>query len=394
METPKLVPIELDPDWSARQVADEVRRVLVNRLADRPLLLDLAEFFSDYSIHESELWAIMTSEEREGIPDIPIIGMPTGEFTAWIAMSPNGEGQFVVVDLCIVWELVSFLSAIGSQAYPAWMACTLQGALRSTHVYWDKPLPRWVEAAAREMASYKLPSGLRGEVTYTKFSSMLVGLQRCMMFILAHEYAHHKLGHLAGPSAVFQHELGGTSFADHTISHEHELQADAMAVDITSRVPTGYLVTWILSIELMFWYLSLIDLFNTECERINGQVSQPKDHPTPLQRAEKISREAQACLTMRLQSKSDDSKLLNEVLEERQRIFKLWKTMCRYTTYLAENYCNAPDRTLALHEAVLACNVDRSGYQAEMEAIQAQYGGSSPLIIGRRLVRHWKSRLF
>jgi hypothetical protein len=386
MHTLRQVPFLLNREWSARQIADEARQRLAKM---RPDLLELHESLFHDGVEDTDLWAIMTPEEKEGIPNIPIIGIPIHEFNTCIADAPGGNGQFIVFDTCIFKELLDLLSAVPTHGLTAWTACVLQGALRK--VSWTESPAFWAETAIREVMEYAPPKPEDG-VVYTRFSSLCIGLPFCVMFILAHEFAHQKLNHLAGNLGVLPREVGGIVVDMHKINHAQEFEADAWALNILTRIPLGYFATWLQRIEVMFWYMNSIELFKTECQRISGLTSLPGDHPDLWERARRVSELGADFIERVTQGNLDES--LHTSLKGRRDIFEWWKKANRLMIpLLAECYSNDPEGTVRIHNAFRDGSLDVDGYLAEMRAIETKHKITSISYGFRRKMRIVKSRL-
>ena len=90
MNTLRREPFLLDREWSARQIAEEARLRLAKM---RPDLLELHDSLFHDGVEDTDLWAIMTPGERQGIPNIPVIAIPIQEFNTCIAEASGGGGQ-------------------------------------------------------------------------------------------------------------------------------------------------------------------------------------------------------------------------------------------------------------------------------------------------------------
>ncbi len=387
MHTLRSEPFLLNREWSSRQIAEQARLRLAKL---RPDVLELHDALFHDGVENSDLWAIMTPEEKEGILRIPVIAIPIQEFNTCIAEAPAGDGQFIVFDTCIFKELVDLLSAVPTQGLPAWTACVLQGALRK--VSWTESPAFWTEAAIREVKAYEWPKPDHG-VVYTRFSSLLIGLRFCVMFILAHEFAHQKLNHLAGDLSVVPRELGGIVVTSHQKHHAREFEADAWALKVLTRVPVGYFATWLLCIEAMFWYLNSIELFNAECQRIKGATSLPSDHPDAWERGRRISELSADFIETTTQGNLDES--LYKSLKARKTLFEWWKKANGLMIpLLAECYWNDPERTVGIHDAFRDSSLGVDEYKAEMRSIETKHKITSTWYGLRRTVRRVKSKLF
>lgn len=383
------VKFEVDRSWSARQIADEARAFTKNLYREHPEVLWFHECFLKYGASETEFWPLLTPEERSALHDFPLVVTPTGAFDVWIAVAPSGDDKFIVFDLCILLELVEFFSAIPNQSYPVWAACILQGALRQT----TGPrlnVASWVEAPAREMK--ELMARKAPQAPYS--SSVLFGLPFCMNFLLAHEYGHHALKHFGDESLICNGETAGMTAHLRKTSHDMEFAADCWSLNVISRLPAFDFSSWLLSIEMMFWYMNLVESFNKNRRTIEGITTLPDAHPPVIVRAERISRLGEKVLEAELDEAGRLPEPLFNNLQDRQRIWSWVKKLDTYTQYLAECYCGDPDKTVAIHEAVRAGEQDMDTYEAEMKAIARKHRFDSPFGIAKRAFRHIKSKLF
>src|SRR5262245_20266295 len=242
------VRFEIDRSWSARRIADEARAFTQNLYREHPGVLEFQALFLKYGASQTEFWPLLTSDERAGLPDVPLVVIPTGEFDVWIAVAPSGDERFIVFDLCILLELIELFAAIPTQQYPVLAACILQGALRRT----TGPrleLASWVEAPLRDIAVRMEQPAL--EAPYSV--SMLFGVPFCLNFLLAHEYGHHALHHFGDVPLLAEGEQANRVARRRTTSHDMEFAADAWSLGMIARLPAFELSSWILSIELMFW---------------------------------------------------------------------------------------------------------------------------------------------
>jgi hypothetical protein len=387
MNTLRREPFLLNREWSARQIAEEARLRLAKM---RPDLLALHDSLFHGGVEDTDLWAIMTPEEKQGIPNIPVIAIPIQEFNTCIAEAPGGGGQFIVFDTCISKELVDLLSAVPTQGLSAWTACVLQGALRK--VSWSETPAFWSETAIREVMAYNHPKPKDG-VVYTRFSSLSIGLPFCIMFMLAHEFAHHKLNHIAGSSRALPRDLGGIVVDVRHTDHAQEFEADAWALNILTRVPVGYFATWLQCIEVVFWYLNSIELFNTECQRIKGATSLPSDHPDAWERARTVSELGADFIETATQGNLDES--LHRSLTGRRDLFEWWKKANRLMVpLLAECYSNDPEGTITIHDGFRDGSLGADAYLAEMRAIEKKHKITSRSYGLKRAIRRVKSNLF
>jgi hypothetical protein len=248
-----------------------------------------------------------------------------------------------------------------------------------------------VETPLRDMKEFHD----RGATLVPYGSSMLFGLPHCMDFLLGHEYAHHALKHFSHKPRRGKREAA--RITDHllTASQDMEFAADAWAMNVISRLPPFELSSCVLGIELMFWYLSLIESFDKNRRAIEGITSAPYAHPPAIVRAERISRLGERVFETQLDEAGNLPQPLFNNLHDRQRIWARVKRFHLYAHHLAEFYCSDPEETLALHDAVRAGEMDIDGYEKEMEAIARRHRlDSAAAGIVRRVFRGVKSKLF
>lgn len=377
MGRPERLRFEVGRSWSARQVADEAHAFARKVYRDHPDVLLLHEIFQKYNVSETRLWPLLTSEEQAALQDLPLIVVPTGEFNVRMISAPSGNGRFIVFDEGILLELVEFFSAIPSQRHPAWSACVLQGARRQlTGPRLD--LASWVEAPLRELKERQE----RGAKEAPYRSSMVFGLSFCTDFLLAHEFGHHALGHF------------GDEAHHRKTSHDLEFAADAWAMSVIARLPAFELSSWLLSIELMFWYLNLVDSFDKARRILEDITSPPDDHPPAIARAERLSRLGEKCFEAELDEAGTLPEALFHNLQDRQTLWGHVRKFEAYTPYLAACYCRDPEKTVALHEAIRAGTLDLDAYEAEMKALGRKLRLGSSLGRAKEVLHRIKSKLF
>jgi hypothetical protein len=388
---PNRVPFLIHPSWSARRIADEAREFSKNVWRDAPIVLQLQEMLMEYNLSGEEIWKLMTPEERSGVKDFPLIAIPTHDFDVWIAAAPSGADKFIVFDFDILLELSELFAAIPNQTSAAWAACILRGALRHTTARRMTGLAAWVRKPQRELI--ELQERGATEVPYN--SSMLFGVSFCVNFLLAHEWAHHALGHFDEKPLVAEGEMAAQLAPHHgNTSPDMEFAADGWAMNITSRLPAFEFSSRLLAIELMFWYLHLIEVFQTKLRNFEGIAHPPEQHPPVIQRAERISRIGENVFETERDDTGNLPTRLSNNLKDRQMLWNLVRNLWLYMRQLAETYSTAPEETLAIHEAVRAGDLDQAAYPAEMSALAEKSGLTSRGGIAKRIYRHWKSKLF
>lgn len=383
------VPFVIDPSWSARRIADEVHAFSNDLYRKHPDVLQNFAPFLNYSASKTALWPLLTPEERSELDDFPLLVVPTCDFDVRMVVAPSGSDKFIIFDQCILQELMDFFTAIPNQRYPVWAACILRGATRQT----TGPrldLVSWAETPLREFKELRD----RGEKHAPYSSSMLFGVEFCMDFLLAHEYAHHALKHFSDEPLNKERDVA--LIKDHLLctSQDMEFAADAWSVNVISRLPVFELSSWTISIEMMFWYLSLIESFERNRRTIKGMTPGQHDHPDPIVRAERISRLAERIFEFQLDEAGNLPQPLFNNLHDRQLIWAQVKKFDVYAHYLAEWYCCDPEETVAIHDAVRAGELDMDQYEAKMKSLTRRHRLDS--IVGgvKRLFHSIKSKLF
>jgi hypothetical protein len=358
----------VDPSWTAQRIAEEARAFSQDLYRDHPHVLEEQELFLDYSASKTQLWPLLTPEERAGLDDFPLVVVPTGDFDVRMVAAPSGGGKFILFDQNILLELTDFLAANPNKKAWVWAACILRGATRQTSGPLLDP-GSWVEAPLRELKEFH-----DREATGVPYSSsMLFGLPHCIDFLLGHEYGHHALKHFRDEPQTGKGEMARITDHLRTTSLDMEFAADAWALNVISRLPPFELSSWLLAIELMFWYLSLIESFEKNCRSIEGITSQPYDHPPAIVRAERISRLGERVFETQLDEAGNLPQPLFNNLNDRQTIWAQVKKFDLYAYHLAEFYCSEPEKTLAIHNAVRAGEMEGEAYEKEMMAIARRH---------------------
>jgi hypothetical protein len=215
-----------------------------------------------------------------------------------------------------------------------------------------------------------------------------------MTFILAHEFAHYKLGHIPQGLASLPSETGGAIFGKLKTSFEDEFAADAWALSIIARLDVAQFLTWLLSIEIMFWYFLLQEAFIDRCRFIRRTVRVLHDHPSVLERARRISHAGHDFLIEKLQDGRNTSENIDNLIQSRASLHaRVMRATSTAMPFLAECYCCDPVATRELHDAVRAGTCKMESYADGMEAIAKKHGFNSIGWRARRLVRRIQTGL-
>jgi hypothetical protein len=375
-------------EWSAQRVADEARLFAGKVYAQRPDVLQRLDQFSELRVRDTPLWDLLTPGERQELPNIPIIMAPTNQ-GHWIAPAPSSEGQFIVFDFTVLDNLIDIFAAFTNKGLPEWAACILRSALPQEHDLMNSRPAVWTPLAldkynqAVELQKDNVPIA----------DSALFAFVPCITFILAHEFAHYKLGHLLQGQAGLPSETGGAMFGKIKTSFEQEFAADAWALSIISRFNANLFLTWLFSIEIMFWHLLLKEAFIDRYRFIKGMVSVLRDHPSSLKRVERISYAGQNFLIEKLQYSSNRTENIDNLIQSRATLHEKVTRAIRAMPFLAECYCSGPRATRELHDAVRAGSYDADTYADRMEAIAKKHNFNSTGWRARRLARRIQTRL-
>jgi hypothetical protein len=240
----------------------------------------------------------------------------------------------------------------------------------------------------RYTQAVEMPKQKDGDyVLFPIADSAQFALEPCMTFILTHEFAHYKLGHIPQGLASLPSETGGAIFGKLKTSFEHEFAADAWALSIIARLDVGPFLTWLLSIEIMFWHYMFQEAFIDRYRFLRGTVRVLRDHPSVLERVRRISYAGSNFLIEKLQDSRNISENIDNLIQGRATLHASVMRAMAFMPYLAECYCCDPRATRELHDAVRAGICDADSYADGTFAIGKRHGINSIGWRAKRMVR-------
>jgi hypothetical protein len=375
--TSRKKPFLLDPTWSAQQVADAARRHREQLYVDRPEVLPLCNALSAKCGEVLDCWEVMTEEERCSLFDVPIIVFPMNDFNVWIAHPPSNKGVFIAFDMCLIEELMEFFSAVPGQPMAALGACVLRGALRDSLVLkWDWGAS-WTKSAFENHR--QVVDGDPKIAMETGFASMLPGIRACLNFLILHECAHFKLGHLRPEAMTASVVYGNRTLAAYKKQYDQEIAADEWAMRILARVDLEIFSAHLPSIELMFYYLLMIEAFDSELHRLEHFLELPLDHPPAMERLQRIQ-EVAAPIFENAGAVVDSNRAISGNLQNRYMVWERIRNLTfKFCPLLAYYYFHEPEQTIEMHTAVRRMSVEalkqqQNNYIEDLQKIEIKHG--------------------
>jgi hypothetical protein len=370
-------PFLLDPTWSAQQVAAAARQHRERLYVDHPEVLEICNAFSTKCGEVLDCWEVMTEEERRDIFDLPIIMFPMNDFNVWVARPPSNNGVFIAFDMCLIEELAEFFSAVPGYPMAALGACVLRGALRDTLAsQWDWGAS-WTKFALENHR--QVTDGDQKIAMETGFASMLPGIRACVNFLILHECAHFKLGHLRPEAMTATLVYGNRTLAKYKKQYDQEIAADEWATRILARADLEIFSAHLPSIELMFYYLLMIETFDSERRRLEGFLELPLDHPPAMERLQRIQ-DVAAPMFENASAIVDSNRAISGNLHNRYVVWKHIKNLTfEFCPLLAYYYFHEPEKTIEMHTEVRRMSVEalkqrKDNYIEELREIEIKHG--------------------
>ena len=272
--------LKVTPDQAlkidAAQFVYEIEKALGTEASKDDTWTSVLLFLKSMRQASSILLDKLRHSTKERLGGIPIITYPSGEFNAWIAKPPSEKGLYIYFDTRFYRNLVYFLDLNFASDF-------------GQDEVWKRVFILLMDSAfglgyPREDAVC-LPEHVGAQHTHV----------RLIFFILAHEYSHFLLGHLANTGSFINRDLKFSDQSVYSSSQKEELEADKKAIDLLKEAYLGQeaaLFNILLGCATFFTYVNAVKFLVDYTMRLKG--NRPDDtlarHPGPMDRLKRIEK--------------------------------------------------------------------------------------------------------
>src|SRR5262249_19772673 len=154
---------------------------------------------------------------------------------------------------------------------------------------------------------------------------------------------------------------------------------DEWAMRILARVDLEVLSAHLPSIELMFYYLLMIEAFDSELRRLEGFLELPLDHPPAMERL-KHMQDVAAPIFENAGAIVDSNRAISGNLHNRYMVWERISNLTfKFCPLLAYYYFHEPEQTTEMHAAVRRTSVEalkqqKGNYIDDLRKIEIKHG--------------------